>query len=229
MKPNRKEAAEILRGARDPSKAGLWRASPDESQADHIERLVRLETAADQIQAWSPLLMPGMLQSYQYAVAAISTTAPALPIEDVADRADKRQQRINALGFASDRRAWFIVSEQAIRCPIGGFAVLVEQLEHLLNVVALRPSVTVQVLPASTPGHPGLTGGFTTYRIGSQRAVFSETLTGSVITNRPSDIAAYAAAYDHLQASALPVAASLEMIDTARRTLCTEESNIWSG
>ncbi|MEV5131659.1 DUF5753 domain-containing protein [Streptomyces sp. NPDC053705] len=230
MKPNRKEAADLVRGTRDPSKAGLWRAGSEDSQTDHIARLSRLEAAADQIQAWHPTLMPGMLQSYQYAVAAISTAAPSLPIEDVAERAEGRSTRIDALGYGGDRRAWFIIDEQVLRRPVGGPAVLLEQLEHLLTLVSLRPSVTLQVLPADSGGHPGLSGAFTWYRVGPQRVVFTEQLTGSMITTRPEDIAAYSAAYDHLQASALPPAASLELIDTARRTLCmTVENMLWSG
>ncbi|KPC79665.1 hypothetical protein ADK82_25725 [Streptomyces sp. NRRL S-4] len=195
-----------------------------------MERLIRLEAAADQIQAWHPTLMPGMLQSYQYAVSAISTAAPSLPIEDVAERAERRSTRIDALGYGGDRRAWFIIDEQVLLRPVGGPAVLLEQLEHLLTLVSLRPSVTLQVLPADTAGHPGLSGAFTSYRVGPQRVVFTEQLTGSMITTRPQDIAAYSSAYDHLQASALPPAASLELIDTARRTLCmTVENMLWSG
>ncbi|MFF3617718.1 DUF5753 domain-containing protein [Streptomyces sp. NPDC002467] len=226
----RKEAAEILRGTRDPSKAGWWRAAPADSLEEHIQRLVDLESAARYIQSWQPLLIPGMLQTYQYAVSAIKATTPALPIEEVAERADLRMRRIDSLGYAADRRAWFIIGEQALRSPLGGEAVLLEQLEHLLNVASLRPSVTLQVLPATEAMHPGLAGGFTMYQLTGQRAVFTETLAGSVISTRPDDIAVYTAAYDHLQANALGPAASLELIDTARRELCLKvESTLWSG
>lgn len=227
--PSRKEAAAIVRGTRDTSKAGWWRAAPAESLADHIDRLIRLESAADTIQSWQPAMIPGMLQTYQYAVSAIAATTPALPPEDVAERADLRLKRLDCLGFAADRRAWFIISEEALQRSVGGKAVLLEQLEHLLNVAALRPSVTLQVLPAASEGHPGLAGGFTAYRIGQQRVVFTETLTGSLISTRPEDIAAYASAYDHLQAEALSPAASLELIDRARRALCQKMEKAWFG
>ncbi|MFG2596695.1 DUF5753 domain-containing protein [Streptomyces sp. NPDC048462] len=230
MKPNRKEAADIVRGTRDSSKAGWWRAAPAESLSEHIDRLGRLESAADTIQSYQPLMIPGMLQTFQYAASAIKATTPALPPEEVADRADRRLKRIDSLGFSSDRRAWFVLSEETLRRPVGGKAVLIEQLEHLLNVAALRPSVTLQVMPEASEGHPGLSGGFTMYRIGGQRAVFTETLTGTLISTRPEDIAAFSSAYDHVTAEALPPAASLELIDTARRTLCQQlEMSIWSG
>lgn len=226
----RKEAAEILRGTRDPSKAGWWRAAPADSLEEHIQRLVDLEAAARNIQSWQPLMVPGMLQTYQYAVSAIKATTPALPIEEVAERADLRMRRIDSLGYASDRRAWFIIGEAVLTAALGGEAVLLEQLEHLLNVASLRPSVTLQVLPTSVSMHPGMAGGFTTYTVGRQRAVFTETLAGSVISTRPDDIAVFTAAYDHLQANALGPAASLEAIDTARRELCLKvESALWCG
>ncbi|MEU6312366.1 DUF5753 domain-containing protein [Streptomyces sp. NPDC047014] len=226
----RKEAADILRGTRDPSKAGWWRAAPADSLEEHIQRLIDLEDAARHIQSWQPLMVPGMLQTYQYAVSAIQATTPALPIEEVAERADLRMRRIDSLGHAADRRAWFIVGEAALTSPLGGEAVLLEQLEHLLNVAALRPSVTLQVLPAAVAMHPGIAGGFTMYQVGSQRAVFTETLAGSVVSTRADDIAVFTAAYDHLRTNALGPAASLEAIDTARRELCVKvESTLWSG
>lgn len=230
MQPSRREAAEIVRGTRDTSNAGWWRGAPAESLSEHIDRLIRLEKAADTIQAYQPLMIPGMLQTYQYAVSAIHATTPALPIEEVAERADRRQTRIDALGYASDRRAWFVLSEEVLHRPVGGIAVLLEQLEHLLTVAALRPSVTLQVLPLNSEGHPGLAGGFTMYKVGGRRLVFTESLAGSVITERPEDIAVFSSAYDHVTAEALPPAASLELIDRARRELCLNvEKALWSG
>ncbi|MFD5506997.1 DUF5753 domain-containing protein [Streptomyces sp. NPDC127051] len=228
--PTRKEAAAIVRGTRDPSKAGWWRAAPAESLEEHIERLMDLESAAISIRSWQPLLVPGMLQTYQYAASAIQATTPALPIEEVAERAELRQRRIDSLSFGSDRRAWFIIDGSVLRREVGGAAVLLEQLEHLLNVASLRPSVTLQVVPEQTAMHPGLAGGYTMYRIGTQWVVFTESLSGSMISTRAEDIAVHAAAYDHLQANALSPAASLEAIDTARRELCLKvESALWCG
>ncbi|MFD6939655.1 DUF5753 domain-containing protein [Streptomyces goshikiensis] len=226
----RKEAAEILRGAREQSKAGWWRAAPADSLEEHIQRLTRLEAAASNAQSWQPLTVPGMLQTYQYAASVIHATTPALPIEQVAERASLRQKRIDSLGHGGDRRAWFIIDGSVLRREIGGGAVLLKQLEHLLNVASLRPSVTIQVLPENVPMHPGLAGGYTMYRVGTQRVVFTESLGGSMISTRPEDIAVHSAAYDHLQANALGPAESLEAIDTARRELCVKmESARWSG
>lgn len=194
---------------------------PD-SLSDHLERLLALEAEAHYIQAWHPTLIPGMLQSPAYAAAAISTALPALPLEDVTDRAGQRVQRVDILGMAAGRSAAFVISEQVLYRPIGGLEVLLEQLEHLSNMAVLRPSLTLQVLPTGRGGHPGLMGAFTAYRLQGRRAVLTETLTGTSVTCRPEDTAAYWNAWDHLTGAALSPVVSLELIEAVRSALCEQ-------
>ncbi|MGP4043971.1 DUF5753 domain-containing protein [Streptomyces sp. 2A115] len=130
-----------------------------------------------------------------------------------------RLQRIDQLGGARSRAVQFVIDESALYRPIGGHAVLVDQLEHLLTVAALRPSFTVQVLPQGIKAHPGLAAS-TLYRAAGQRAVFVESLTSSEITTRPDDVAAYSSAWDRLLSLALPPDRSLDLIDATRETLC---------
>lgn len=191
-----------------------------ESLADHLERLLELEAEAHQIQAWHGSLMPGMLQSTAYAAAAISTAVPALPPEDVTDRAEQRVKRVDVLGKAAGRSASFVIAEQVLHQPIGGPAVLREQLEHMLTVTALRPSLTLQVLPTGKGGHPGPMGTFVMYQLPGRRAVLTETLTRTSVTSRPEDTAAHWHAWDHLKEAAASPAASLGMIEAARSELC---------
>jgi len=194
---------------------------PD-SLAEHLERLLELEAEAHYLQAWHPTLIPGMLQSASYAAAAISTALPSLSPEDVTDRARQRVRRVDTLGLAAGRSAAFVISEQVLYRPIGGLDVLLEQLEHLLNVAALRPSLTLQVLPMGRGGHPGLMGAFTAYRLNGRRAVLTETLTGTSVTCRPEDAAAYWHAWDHLTGAALSPAVSLELIEAVGSALCEQ-------
>ncbi|MFE9602011.1 DUF5753 domain-containing protein [Streptomyces hokutonensis] len=190
--------------------------TPAETLGEHVARLVAIEADADSVQAWQPLLIPGALQSFAYACEAIQSTTPALPMETVAERADSRRHRIDQLSAPSV----FIVDESALHRPVGGYAALVDQLEHLLAVEALQPRLTVQILPQGIEAHPGLAGPFTMYRSASQRAVFVETLTSSEITTRPEDVAAYASAWDRLLGLALPPQESMQLIDGVRETLC---------
>ncbi|MFJ8766683.1 DUF5753 domain-containing protein [Streptomyces clavifer] len=186
---------------------------------EHLARLLDLETAADTIIGWHPTLMPGMLQSGAYARAAIAASAPALPPHDVEAIAAARLTRIDTLGQAADRRARFVIAEETLSRSVGGPSVLAGQLAHLLNLVALRPSLEVRVLPASDETHAGLAGEFTLYATAGRRAVFVETLMGGTIIDRVERTLVYAHACDHLEERAATPAASLNMIEAARSAL----------
>ncbi|NUS03568.1 MAG: hypothetical protein HOV97_13500 [Nonomuraea sp.] len=194
--------------------------APAESLGEHIARLAAIEAEADTVQAWHPMLIPGLLQAYAYACAAIHATTPALPLEVVSERAEARRRRIDQLRRTGGRAITVVVDEAALYRPVGGYATLVDQLEHLLALDALQPSLTICVLPQGIEAHPGLAGAFTLYRAASQRAVFVESLTFSEITTRPEDVAAYASAWDRLLGLALPARESVELIDGVRGTLC---------
>ncbi|MFI6123258.1 DUF5753 domain-containing protein [Streptomyces sp. NPDC051064] len=186
---------------------------------EHLARLLGLETAADTIQGWHPTLIPGMLQSGAYARAAIVSSAPALPPHDVEAIAAARLTRIDTLGQAASRRARFVIAEETLSRSVGGPAVLAGQLAHILNLVALRPSLEVRVLPASDETHAGLAGEFTLYTAAGRRTVFVETLMGGTILDRVERTLIYAHACDHLEERAATPAASLAMIEAARSAL----------
>ncbi|WP_128380503.1 DUF5753 domain-containing protein [Streptomyces cavernae] len=197
----------------------VWE-SPAETLGDHIHRLAAIEADADSVEVWQPLFIPGLLQAFGYAAAAIHATTPALPLEAVAARAEKRSRRIDELGQAGGRRIGVVVDESALYRPVGGLGALVDQLEHLLALAALQPSLSVQVLPQGGDAHPGLAGPFTLYRAGGRRAVFTESLTNSVISTRPDDVAAHVTAWERLCGLALPPDKSLDLIDNVREVLC---------
>ena len=192
---------------------------PAETLGEHVARLAAIEAEVDAVHVWQPMLIPGLLQSYGYAAASIHAAAPALPLDVVGERADARRQRLDRLGRPGRRSITAIIDESALYRPVGGYTALVDQLEHLLTVEALQPSLTVRVLPQGIDAHPGLIGAFTLYRSDGQQAVFVESLTSSEISTRPEDVAAYRSAWDRLLGLALPARESVELIDGTRETL----------
>lgn len=185
---------------------------------EHLHRLLTIETAADHIQGWHPTLMPGMLQTAAYARAAITASAPALAPEDADERAAARTVRIDTLGRAAGRTARFVIGEDVLTQPVGGPATLAAQLDHLMNLIALRPSLEVRILPRGE-AHPGLAGAFTMYRARPGRSVLVENLAGTTVLNRSEHVASFVHASDHVGERAADPAASLRMIEAARMRL----------
>ncbi|MFF4574052.1 helix-turn-helix domain-containing protein [Streptomyces sp. NPDC001410] len=106
-------------------------------------------------------LIPGLLQTHAYAGAVLDMHLPDISEEERCERLairDKRQEvfkRPNPLIF------WGVVSESAFEHVVGGPDVMVEQLEHLLNLSKEYPhTVNLYVLPKQSPWHAVMCGSF---------------------------------------------------------------------
>jgi transcriptional regulator with XRE-family HTH domain len=104
---------------------------------------------------WWPSFVSGLLQTEDYARAQLRTY-PGVTDEIVAARLAARMERQRRL-FARDVLVWFIVDEFALYRLVGSPQIMSEQM-HQLAVIAGRPNVTMQILPAVA--HPAGASGF---------------------------------------------------------------------
>jgi ribosomal protein L39E len=116
---------------------------------------VEIEARATILRWWEPLLIPGLLQTEDYARAVLSTWR-----WDTADEVDAkvaiRLVRQSVLATADFR---VLLDEPVLRRRIGAPEVMAMQLEHLLTMGA-RPNVTIQVIPGAAGAYAGLSGAF---------------------------------------------------------------------
>jgi transcriptional regulator with XRE-family HTH domain len=110
------------------------------------QEFMALEAEAINLSCYEPLLMPGLLQTEDYARALIGGSCPPLDDETVAERVTARLRRQEALNRRIGVLYSFVVNEAALRTEVGGREVMRAQLMHLLEVGCLR-NVLVQVLP----------------------------------------------------------------------------------
>lgn len=208
------QITDIIEGLHEGEQSGWWRTDPSEGSDARIDRLIQAEQRAVVTRAYESSLIPGPLQVYEYAVAAIRAYLPALPEDEVIRRARKRTGRLANLQALSDgsRVLLFLIDEPVLHRPLGDNAVLRAQLAHLLITVSTLPHVQLQVVPLSAGGHPGMAGPFTLFDFGARRVVYTEALTGASWTSRPACIAAYSFAYDRLQAAALGANDSMQLV-----------------
>ncbi|MFF5208436.1 helix-turn-helix domain-containing protein [Streptosporangium sp. NPDC000396] len=147
--------AELIQLGRDASRRGWWTAYSDVFASAYVG----LEAEATAIRTWEPLLVPGLLQSVEYAREIINAVRPELISGELERRVDARMARkINLLG-ARAPTLHVLMDECALRRPIGPPGVMTRQLGDILQIVD-QPNVTVQVLPLRAGAHSGLEGAF---------------------------------------------------------------------
>lgn len=126
---------------------------------------VSLETAATDLRGYEPGVIPGLLQTPDYARAVMERGLPRMSpdvLERSVDLRIKRQEILTRKDPAPPQ-LWVVTDETSLRRPAGNTAVMREQIEHLLDVADL-PNVTLQVCPFEAGLHPGAFGPFTIFR-----------------------------------------------------------------
>ncbi|MFZ3568613.1 helix-turn-helix domain-containing protein [Streptomyces sp. BH097] len=117
-----------------------------EPHPQRSQEYMALEKDAIAVGVYQPLLIPGLLQAPDYAKALIGASSPPLDDETVEERVAGRLKRQEALTARPGVMFSFVMFEAALRTDVGGAAVMQRQLQHLLNVGALR-NVSIQALP----------------------------------------------------------------------------------
>jgi transcriptional regulator with XRE-family HTH domain len=170
------------------------------------------EAQAATLRWYEPLLVPGLLQTEDYA-RAILAAEPGAEVDKLDDQVGARMDRQTAaLARANAPQLWSVVDEGVLHRRIGDAKVMHDQLEHLADV-AENPQTTIQVIPASAGAHAGLLGGFVIADLdGSPSMVYLETAAEGQIADSPAIVAHAMLRFDALRSEALPRAASRDLI-----------------
>ncbi len=151
------DAKELLGLCREAErKRGYWLNPHDDWIEDSLSSLIYHEATADRSISYEPILVPGLLQTENYARVWIERT-PGMSREAAATAVQARAERQQVLTRPAAGQFVFFVHEHALRLQVGSAAIMHEQLLKLVLVAAL-PNVTLRVLPA-TAGERAVFGG----------------------------------------------------------------------
>jgi hypothetical protein len=167
------------------------------------------------------MVMPGLLQTEDYARAVLRAAPNPGSAEDIGRLVALRMERQAILGQASPPGLWVVLSENVIRVNVGGEAVMRTQLRRLIDV-AERSNVTLQVLPFTTAAHVQPISPFTILEFpdaADPTVVYLEHLTGSLFLENEEETRRYTVVFDHLRAEALGTAPSVDLIARAAAEL----------
>ncbi len=178
-----------------------------------LRTLIDHENKALTIDAFEATVVPGLLQTTDYARALIREVG-TMPAEETEDRVAARLGRQSLFGRERPARFSFFIHEFVLRLPVGGPAVMAEQLAHLLRQAA-RPYLTLRVVPAALGGHAAATGSFILMEFAEFRPVaYLESETASLFLEKTEEIAAYRRILGLLAETALGERESTELIAT---------------
>lgn len=175
---------------------------------------ISLEAGARSARTVELSVVPGLLQTPEYARAVTRAALGGLPEPKVDALVDVRLARQSVLRADPPLQLSAVLDEAVLRRSIGGPGVMEEQLRYLVEVARL-PQVRLQVLPFSVGGHLGLTGPFVIFSfptIADLDVVVLDHLTSSLYLERKEDLEAYSAAFRTIQAHALPPRDSSDLI-----------------
>ncbi|WP_433242380.1 helix-turn-helix domain-containing protein [Actinomadura nitritigenes] len=205
----------ILDLAERAEQRGWWTDYADVLSSPYVA----LEDEAARIGEWSPLVVPGLLQTPDYARALLTAGnlggASDREIERSLMARMARQTIVTRQTNPPDLHV--ILGEAVLRQKVGGPAVLRDQLDRLLKE-ARRPNVTIQVLRSDTGEHVGLDGAFILLGYAEEAdpdVAYTEGFHGVTYLENPQVVARCSVAFERIRAQACDPQESAAMIGAA--------------
>jgi transcriptional regulator with XRE-family HTH domain len=210
----------LVQLARESRQKGWWHAYSDTIQP-RFATYVGLEDAAAEIRTYEVNLVPGLLQTEDYARTVINAGNLTGSQEDVERRVALRMARQPALTGDDPPQLWAVLDEAALRRTVGGRGLMRMQLDHLVELAGM-PNVAVQVIPFVAGAHPGMGKPFVILAF-PERAdpdvVYLEDLTSTLYLEDVDEIDRYNMLFNHLRATALSFEESAALITSVAKEL----------
>ncbi|CCF63450.1 Transcriptional regulator, XRE family [Nocardia cyriacigeorgica GUH-2] len=204
------ERESFLELARKANEPGWWHRYSD-LLPSWFGTYLGLEQAATKIRTYEAHLVPGLLQTPEYARAVVTL---GYEDADTDRRVAVRQRRQEILHRSDPPFVWAVIDEAALHRPVGGPEVHRAQMRHLIELAQL-PNVTIQVVPYSAGEHAAAGSSFSILRFAEAELpdiVYLEHLTSALYLDRREDLALYLSVMDRLSVQAARPERSMEII-----------------
>jgi transcriptional regulator with XRE-family HTH domain len=207
---------ELLAAAR---RARNWWTGMPGAAPKWFDLYLGLESGAAELFMYNTIVVPGLLQTRDYATAVLRGN-PTLTEEQVVQTAELRLRRQKVL--ERDVRFEAVLDESVLYRRRGTETVMCDQLAHLI-AMSEHPRVQLQVLPLDAGPAPAVDGGnfvamtFPPDMEGDPGLVLLESLTGGIYLEKPDDIAEYQRASAILRSLAADRETSRAIIERAMK------------
>jgi transcriptional regulator with XRE-family HTH domain len=211
--------------AKETKAKGWWMSYSDViPEGFNLGVYIGLEEAAARLLWYEADLVPGLLQTADYARAVIRADKLGLGDDEIERRVQlriARQALITRVTVPPDLRV--VLNESILRRPVGGVEVMRAQLRRLMEVSGL-PNVALRVMPFDAGAHAGISSGpfvvlefpkSVNGRPSEPTTVYVDGFTGALFLDKPGEVDRYSTAFTDIWADAIDEAASLDLIAKA--------------
>ncbi|GGQ71347.1 helix-turn-helix domain-containing protein [Streptomyces flaveolus] len=209
-----RELLVVLAGSEDASGRHHWWHAYRGVLPPTYRDFISLESQASAMRTLETTVVPGLLQTPEYAHAVTRAAVDGLPEERLDTLVEVRLARQDVLRADPPLELNAVLDEAVLRREVGGPGVMTRQLTRLVEAARL-PHVQLQVLPFSAGAHIGVTGPFVIFSFPSTSdldVVVLDHLTSSLHLERKEDLEAYTEAFNALLHHALSPEDSLDYI-----------------
>ncbi|MFI5492520.1 helix-turn-helix transcriptional regulator [Actinoplanes sp. NPDC051859] len=182
-----------------------------------FQHVLGLEAEAVSLHAWEPSLVPGLLQTAEYARALVVAYQRGRDAAGIERTVKARMERQAILQREDAPLLQAVIGEAALHRVIGSREVMYAQLRQLAEATG-QPNVQVQVLPFSAGAIMSEVGGLQVLRFADSAAgevVCAEALTRSLYVDDREEVGLYRDAWEDVLAHAATRQESAEMIEAA--------------
>ncbi|WP_223279503.1 helix-turn-helix domain-containing protein [Streptomyces sp. SDr-06] len=213
---------EFLATARaEATEATAWRLLRRTGPWKHQKTIRAIEAGTATLRLFQGQLVPGLLQTPEYARAVFSLP-PGMPQETRARTVAARLERQSVL-YESGRCFRFLICEHVLRWRISEPVVMALQLDRLVSVSRL-PNVSLGVLPSDRrmPDFP-----MTCFSLHDDRLVIVETFHCEITTREPKDVQLYLDTFERFAAVAVYGDAMRALVEDVRDGFLPEQERPW--
>jgi transcriptional regulator with XRE-family HTH domain len=211
-KPDFLDAADEVLGA-DGKLSAMKEDVEKARYPKNVRDLAKLEGEATELGAYAALHVHGLLQTTEYARALYAMRRPAYTEEEIDRLVAARMARKSVFERVPRALITFVQEEATLRRPIGGRAVLRQQLEYLLEMSKLR-HVEIQVMPTDCEDHAGMMGSIQVLKLPNGKTLgHTEGQLYSRVISDPREAHLMEMRYGMIRAQALTPRESLAFIE----------------
>lgn len=181
---------------------------------DMLTTFAEFEVEASTVLSFSPMVLPGLFQTPDYARAIIRGIRYDLPPEEIDRRLEFRMKRQARLAETTPPQLWTIIDEAILHRIIGDPTIMHHQLKSLVETARL-PHVTLQILPFTAGAHPGLDGSFLVFRFPEptdRDVIYFEHTEYEHYVDDPDAITLYISMFEQIRAAALNPDDSIDLL-----------------